>query len=1053
MPCIDQYFNQLLNDIANNQVTHLNFITLPPPNETNNVAPLHTWEGHISAVTALAVLHDGSLVSGGGGNSHLEEGDNTLRHWDTHSGQCTSVWKGHTHSVSSLAVLPDGSVVSGSYDKTIRRWDPQSGQCTSVWMGHTSEVTALAVLPDGSLVSGSYDKTLRHWDTHSGRCTSVWKGHTDLVEALAVLPDGSLVSGGQDNTIRHWDTHSGQCTSVWMGYTDSVYALAVLPDGSLVSGSYDGTLRHWDTHSGQCTSVWKGHTNTVTALAVLPGGSLVSGSNDNTLRHWDTHSGQCTSVWMGHTSSVRALAVLPDGSLVSGSNDNTLRHWPVPPKVLSLEQLERVLKALQNNRSVQSLALSGTTFTPAMRQALAQVIAKHPQLSSIALENCGFTEQGAQPLLNALKKPASRVTQFTVPHNPAPSQNVQNALQQAIKARPAALPKRKPKTGKPSAQLPAVPREPNPFMPQGPLANLGPSVQYPAPPLTKAQEKDIKTLLNNTLRHLDWSDKPLTQAQVLGLAGVLTMNHSLLTLSLEDAKIDTLGMQALAQGLKTHPRIQKLVFDENPLGRQGVQALLEVFQHHNTLFKVNAIAGTGATKAQRQQLKAYNKQYKVRKEQPSVPTGAPEKFLLPAHFYDRTWEGNQVMAEPVFSCALGKVMEKERLVKHGDPAALQQPVVALPLVKEHIRETVTETLPHAWHEGTVYLPQHWVLGVLQAIQAGEGNTLTAYWERHPGLVTHRYAVEGGPLPLYRLLMNAGRQGAFAQWLEYYNRYHNDDPLLPAIAIWFTQVTDGQHALHHLIQTIEGKAQERWFREVRFDLGVTGGVYHGLVHLHGPETLEADNGAIECLVAQGLLPTEPDKEGYTPLMRAVMKGHYALAELLLPYSETQAVDNADNTALHHLAKAKPTGARERCIVKLLSLGVDDNCPNQAGETPRALLGASKAEGSLGQYDAMVRAARINQGQYVKRLETTIALLLGKIEKSPEEENSAEPLLRAGLLAEVGSGNTYFATTQRLHQLFFNAGVPPGSAQLPPASNRLKPGTSRGSSALPRRHPAA
>ena len=967
----DQQFNQLLNNIHNNQIQQLNLITPAPQRETSNVAHLQTWEGHTNPVRALAVLHDGSLVSA--------SGDTTLRHWDPQSGQCLSTWTGHTAAVRALAVLHDGSVVSASDDTTLRHWDPQSGQCLSTWTGHTSAVYALAVLPDGSAISASADKTLRHWDPQSGQCLSTWTGHTRNVYALAVLHDGSVVSASEDKTLRHWDPQSGQCLSTWAGHTDYVRALAVLPDGSVISASEDKTLRHWDPQSGQCLSTWMGHTDYVYALAVLPDGSVVSGSKDNTLRRWGAQSGQCLSTWIGHTSAVYALSVLPDGSVVSASDDNALRHWPAPPMLVSLEQVEGVLGALKDNRSLQSLALSGPALTHDPIQALAQLIVKHPHLSSIALESCDLTDENIQPLLNGFKNPDSRVNQFTAPNNPELSQEAHTALQRVVEYR---------------------------------------SAGCPAPEWTEAQAKDISALLNNTLEQLDWNGAPLTQAHVLELTAALTMNHSLRTLSLDDTQVDTLGVQFLAQMLKTHPQIRKLLLDENLLKEEGVSALLDLFEQHTSLYRV-AAAGAGATKAQRQQLNAYNKQHRIRKKQPTLLPAAADESVLPPHIYDRAWEGQQIMAEPVFSCALGKVVEKERLGQFGDAALFQEPVVGLLQVESHIRETVTATQPHAWHEGTVYLPTRWRREVLEAIQAGEDNVLAAYWERHPGLVTHHYETEEGPMPVYRLLMNARRQGAFAQWLEYYSRYHNDDQTLPSIATWFTQVDQGQHALHHLIHAVDAKEQERWFREVRFDLGVTGGVYHGLVHLHGPETLEADNQAIEHLVAQGLLPTEADKEGYTPLMRAVMEEHYALAELLLPYSEAQALDKGGNTALHHLAKAKPSEGREHCIVKLLTLGGDNNLPNQAGETPRGLLEASIEGETLGQYEVLVHTAKLQHDRYVKRLENTIALLLEQAEKGPIEKSSAEPLLKSGLLDEKGWGKTYLVTMQRLHQLFFNA----------------------------------
>ena len=437
-----QTFDRLLDDIQHNRITQLNLCTPPSDNQILEVAPLECWTERTYFITVLAVLTDGSLVSGGGHR------DKFLRHWDMQSRRCTKVWKGHTAWVTALAVLPDGSLVSGSTDGTLRHWDPQSGRSISVWRGHTYDVTALVILPDGSLVSGSRDSTLRHWDTRSGQCLSVWKGHTSYVTALGVLPGGSVVSVSFDKTFRHWDSRSGECLSVWEGYTSRTNALAVLSNGSLVTGGgsllgssdEDNALRQWDAQSGQCIRAWKGHTGWTTALAVLADGSIVSASFDKTLRHWDPQSGQCLSVWRGHTDLVVALAVLLDGSIISASYDNTLRHWPAPAKVLTLEQIEKVLEVLKNNRSVGSVRFSGGAFTSTMIQSLAQVIANHPQLSALSIEHCGLTDGSVQPLLEALKNPACKVTQCSLPHNPHISQQTQIALQQAVTSRPARLP-------------------------------------------------------------------------------------------------------------------------------------------------------------------------------------------------------------------------------------------------------------------------------------------------------------------------------------------------------------------------------------------------------------------------------------------------------------------------------------------------------------------------------------------------------------------------------------------------------------------------------------
>ena len=73
---------------------------------------------------------------------------------------------GHTNYVSSVSFSPDGSrIVSGSWDETVRVWDSQTGDSLHNLSGHTDLVTSVSFSPDGSrIVSGSWDKTVRVTD-------------------------------------------------------------------------------------------------------------------------------------------------------------------------------------------------------------------------------------------------------------------------------------------------------------------------------------------------------------------------------------------------------------------------------------------------------------------------------------------------------------------------------------------------------------------------------------------------------------------------------------------------------------------------------------------------------------------------------------------------------------------------------------------------------------------------------------------------------------------------------------------------------------------------
>ena len=164
-------------------------------------------------------------------------------------------FQGHSDSVSCVAVLPDGRCVSGSWDNTLRVWDSNTGECLRSMEGHSAPVTSVAMLPDGRYVSGSGDHTLRVWDCDSGKCLRTLEGHSDSVNCVAVLPDGRCVSGSSDHTLRVWDSNTGECLRSMEGHSAPVTCVAVLPDGRCVSGSWDNTLRVWDCNTGECLDI------------------------------------------------------------------------------------------------------------------------------------------------------------------------------------------------------------------------------------------------------------------------------------------------------------------------------------------------------------------------------------------------------------------------------------------------------------------------------------------------------------------------------------------------------------------------------------------------------------------------------------------------------------------------------------------------------------------------------------------------------------------------------------------------------------------------------
>jgi WD40 repeat protein len=282
--------------------------------------------GHTGPIMGVALTGDGRRAVSG-------SSDNTVRVWDTESGQCLATLEGHTDEVNGVALTGDGRrAVSGSDDHTVRVWDTESGQCLATLEGHTASVFSVALTGDGRrAVSGSSDQTVRVWDTESGECLAMLEGHADRVRSVALTGDGRrAVSGSDDHTVRVWDTESGECLATLHGHTARVRSVVLTGDGRrAVSGSWDHTVRVWDTESGQCLATLQGHTNEVNSVALSGDGRrAVSGCSDNTVRVWDTESGQCLATLEGHTDEVNSVALTGDGRrAVSGSDDKTVRVW------------------------------------------------------------------------------------------------------------------------------------------------------------------------------------------------------------------------------------------------------------------------------------------------------------------------------------------------------------------------------------------------------------------------------------------------------------------------------------------------------------------------------------------------------------------------------------------------------------------------------------------------------------------------------------------------------------------------------------------------------
>ena len=113
--------------------------------------------------------------------------NNTIKKLETSKNEikkCLNTLVGHTKSIISVACSSDSQfIVSGSSDQTIKIWDTKTGQCLKTFVGHTDWVHSVCFSPDGQfIVYGSFDKSIKIWDAKTNQCLKTLVGNIKKIK-------------------------------------------------------------------------------------------------------------------------------------------------------------------------------------------------------------------------------------------------------------------------------------------------------------------------------------------------------------------------------------------------------------------------------------------------------------------------------------------------------------------------------------------------------------------------------------------------------------------------------------------------------------------------------------------------------------------------------------------------------------------------------------------------------------------------------------------------------------------------------------------------------
>ncbi|HMV85654.1 MAG TPA: protein kinase [Blastocatellia bacterium] len=306
---------------------------------------------------------------------HFLTGGDSIRLWETSSGQEVVTLKGNTNIVRAVAFSPDGKTIAAT-DGTnhIKLWEAATLREYHKLGGGPETITSFSFSSDSKKVllgtRGGTHAPARLFDISSegelftffpygskfpsGQVAKIPAGtHVlpagafGISEIAAISPVGNLAAvsvytrtfynseARYEIWVNLMDVLSRNGVATLEGYSNPISAIAFSPDGTILgTGSIDGTVKLWAVNTRRELATLSGHASDVMALAFSPDGTrLATGSAEGVIKLWDMTTKMELISLRGHTDQVTSVAFSPtEEMLASTSLDGTVRFWRAATK-------------------------------------------------------------------------------------------------------------------------------------------------------------------------------------------------------------------------------------------------------------------------------------------------------------------------------------------------------------------------------------------------------------------------------------------------------------------------------------------------------------------------------------------------------------------------------------------------------------------------------------------------------------------------------------------------------------------------------------------------